>query len=146
MKVKDILREKGSAVRTIGPDQSISEALRELRKHKIGALLVVDEAGTILGILTERDILRVCETQAHRLGQISVHQEMTKDLLIGLPEDDINYVMNIMTQKRIRHVPIVSEGRLVGLVSIGDVTKARLDQAEFEARHLHDYITGKYPG
>jgi len=146
MKVKDILREKGSAVRTIGPDAFISDAIQELNKHKIGALLVVDEVGTILGILTERDILRVCETQALRLGQIPVRQEMTKDLLIGLPDDDLNYVMNIMTQKRIRHVPIVSEGRLVGLVSIGDVTKARLEQAEFEARHLYDYITGKYPG
>jgi CBS domain-containing protein len=146
MKVKDILREKGSAVRTIGPDRFISDAIQELIRHKIGALLVVDEAGTILGILTERDILRVCETQSLRLGQIPVRQEMTKDLLIGLPDDDVNYVMNIMTQKRIRHVPIVSEGRLVGLVSIGDVTKARLDQAEFEARHLYDYITGKYPG
>ena len=146
MKVKDILREKGSAVRTIGPDRFISDAIQELIKHKIGALLVVDEAGTILGILTERDILRVCETQALRLGQIPVRQEMTKDLLIGLPDDDLNYVMNIMTQKRIRHVPIVSDGRLVGLVSIGDVTKARLEQAEFEARHLYDYITGKYPG
>jgi CBS domain-containing protein len=146
MKVKEILRDKGSAVYTIGPEQSVSEALREMHKHKIGALLVVDEAGKILGILTERDILRVCEIQAHRLAEIAVHQEMTADLLIALPDDDINYVTNTMTQKRIRHVPIVSEGRLVGMISIGDVTKARLEQAEFEARHLYDYITGKYPG
>ncbi len=145
MKVKDILREKGSAVHTIGPDAFIADAIQVLNKHKIGALLVVDEAGTILGILTERDILRVCETKALQLGQIPVRQEMTKDLLIGLPDDDVNYVMSIMTQKRIRHFPIVSEGRLAGMVSIGDVTKARLDQAEFEARHLYDYITGKYP-
>ncbi|MFH1010088.1 MAG: CBS domain-containing protein [bacterium] len=146
MKVKDILGEKGGAVHTIGPDAFISDAIQVLNKHKIGALLVMDEAGEILGILTERDILRLCERQANNLGQIPVRQEMTKDLLIGLPDDDVNYVMNIMTKNRIRHLPIVSEGRLAGMVSIGDVLKARLDQAEFETRHLHDYITGKYPG
>ncbi len=125
MKVKDILSEKGSAVYTIAPDAFISEAIHELHKHNIGALLVMDEAGAILGIVSERDILRVCETQAHRLGEIPVRQEMTTDLLIALPDDDLNYVTSVMTKKRIRHVPVVSEGRLVGMVSIGDVLKEK---------------------
>jgi CBS domain-containing protein len=146
MKVKDILSEKGGAVYTIGPERFISEAVQELHKRNIGALLVVDETGAILGIVTERDILRVCESQAHRLAEIPIREEMTTDLLIALPDDDLNYVSSVMTQKRIRHVPVVAEGRLVGVVSIGDVLKARLDEAQFVARHLHDYITGKYPG
>lgn len=146
MKVKDILREKGSTVHTIGPERLISDAIEQLNKHRIGALVVVGEKGVIKGMITERDILRFCESRAGALGQIRVRKEMTKDVLVGVPDDDLNYIMNIMTENRIRHVPIVSEGRMVGIVSIGDVLKTRLEQCEFEARHLHDYITGKYPG
>lgn len=146
MKVKDILREKGATVHTIGPDRLISEAITRLNKYHIGALMVVDEKEAIRGIITERDILRLCETRAGALGHITVGQEMTRDVLVGVPDDDLNYVVNVMTENHIRHLPIVSEGRLAGMISIGDVLKARLDQCEFQARHLHDYITGKYPG
>jgi CBS domain-containing protein len=146
MKIKDILREKGTTVHTIGPDRLISEAIRQLNKYHIGALMVVDEKEAIKGIITERDILRLCETRAGALGHITVGQEMTRDVLIGVPDDDLNYVMNVMIENHIRHVPIMSENRLAGIISVGDVLKARLEQCEFHARHLHDYITGKYPG
>lgn len=146
MKVKDILREKGTAVHTIGPERLISDAVARLNKYHVGALVVVDEKGAIKGIITERDILRLCEMRAGALGHITVGQEMTRDVLVGVPDDDINYIMNIMTENHIRHVPIMSEDRLAGIISVGDVLKARLDQCEFHARHLQDYITGKYPG
>ena len=146
MKVKDILREKGSAVHIIGPDRFISDAIAELNKHKIGAMVVVDEKDVIQGIITERDILHLCESKADALGQITVREQMTKDLIIAIPDDDLNYVMNVMSENRIRHLPLVSEKRLVGMISIGDVLKARFEQCEFDARHLQDYITGKYPG
>lgn len=146
MKIKDILREKGTTVHTIGSGRLISEAVRQLNKYHIGALVVVDEKEAIKGIITERDILRLCETRAGALGHITVGQEMTRDVLIGVPDDDLNYVMNVMIENHIRHIPIMSENRLAGIISVGDVLKARLDQCEFHARHLHDYITGKYPG
>ena len=146
MKVKDLLRDKGDVVYTIAPEKSLSGAVALLNQHKIGALVVADGKGTILGILTERDILHCVEKKASVLGQIPVSEEMTKDLLIAVPDDDVDYVMTIMTENHIRHVPVVHEGRLAGLISIGDVLKIRLEQCEFEARHLHDYITGKYPG
>ena len=146
MKVKDLLRDKGDVVHTIAPEKTLSDAVALLNKYKIGALVVADEKNAILGILTERDILHCVEKKASVLGQIPVSEEMTKDLLIAVPDDDVDYVMNIMTENHIRHVPVVIEGRLAGLISIGDVLKIRMEQCEFEARHLQDYITGKYPG
>jgi CBS domain-containing protein len=146
MKVKDLLRDKGDVVHTIAPEKTISDAIALLNKHKIGALVVADEKNSILGILSERDILHCVEKKASVLGQIPVSDEMTKDLLIAVPDDDVDYVMNIMTENHIRHVPVVIEGRLAGLISIGDVLKIRMEQCEFETRHLQDYITGKYPG
>lgn len=146
MKVKDILREKGSAVQTISPDHLISDAIAKLNEHKIGAMVVVDDDGKIQGIITERDVLRLAESHGGDFNKIKIREKMTEDLIIGVPDDDLNYVMNIMTENHIRHLPIVSEERLVGMISIGDILKARLDQCEFDARHLQEYITGKYPG
>ncbi|MBU1707871.1 CBS domain-containing protein [bacterium] len=146
MKVKDLLRDKGNVVLTIAPEKSLSDAVALLNKHKVGALVVANDSNAILGILTERDILHCVEKKAAVLGQIPVSEEMTKDLLIAVPDDDVDYIMNIMTENHIRHVPVVLEGRLAGLISIGDVLKIRMEHCEFEARHLHDYITGKYPG
>ena len=146
MKVKDLLRDKGDVVYTIPPEKTLSDAVALLNKHKIGALVVTDDKNAILGILSERDILHCVEKKAGVLGEIPVSEEMTKDLLIAVPDDEVDYVMTIMTENRVRHVPVVHEGRLAGLISIGDVLKIRMEQCEFEARHLQDYITGKYPG
>jgi len=141
MKVKDILRQKGSAVYTIRPEATVSEAIEELTEKGVGALVVKDDAGQIRGIVTERDILRRCIRKGEST-QAPVRAIMTEDVIVGLPDDEIDYVMNVITQNKIRHLPIVSGGELVGIVSIGDAVKAMLKEMEFENRHLRDYIKG----
>ncbi len=143
MKVKDILAEKGSAVRTIGPDETVREAIRALVEHRIGSLLVT-EGQRIVGIITERDILREACHHAGRLDARRVREAMTADLIVGVPEDEVNYVMGIMTKNHIRHLPILEGRELRGMVSIGDVVWASLTEAEFENRNLKEYITGTY--
>jgi CBS domain-containing protein len=143
MRVKDILASKGSKVYSIEPDKSVRECIRTLVEQKIGALLVM-EGDRIAGIITERDILREAGTHAGRLDQRRVRDAMTVDLIVGVPEDEINYVMGIMTKNRIRHLPILEGRELRGMVSIGDVVWASLTEAEFENRNLKEYITGTY--
>jgi CBS domain-containing protein len=143
MRVKDILASKGSVVYTIEPDKSVRECIGTLVEHKIGSLLVV-EGDRIVGIITERDILREAGTHAGRLDQRCVRDAMSADLIVGVPEDEVNYVMGIMTKNRIRHLPIVEGRELRGMISIGDVVWASLTEAEFENRNLKEYITGTY--
>lgn len=152
MQIKDILQEKGSAVITIGAGESIHAAIGELNRHGFGALIVTGEDDQIAGIITERDILQCCgETCTHMqdtpakdgtLCQIRVQDIMTKDLVIGVPDDDLNYVMGIMTKHQIRHLPILNEGKLVGIISIGDLVKTHFEEHVFASRTLKDYIHG----
>jgi CBS domain-containing protein len=122
-----ILARKGSKVVTCRPGQSIRQALALLAEHNIGALVVVDESGLPAGILSERDIVREA-ARDERLFARSVGEIMTRDVIVGVPEDDLRAVRRTMTERRIRHVPVVADGSLVGIVSIGDVVKAELDQ------------------
>ncbi len=143
MKVKDILHKKGSRVFTIEPDRSVREAIRRLMEHGIGALLVV-EGTDIRGIITERDILREAGKHAGRLDQRRVHEAMTADLIVAVSEDDLNYVMQVMTKNKVRHLPIMEGRSLIGIISIGDLVWSSLTEAEFENRRLKDYIAGTY--
>ncbi len=145
MQVREILRSKGSKVITAGPDLPLIEAIRMLVGAGVGCLVIVDGSG-VVGMLTERDILRENARHFDKLAHTRIADIMTEDVIIGFLEDDVDYVMGLMTEKRIRHLPIMSEGKLAGLVSIGDVVKAKARQSEVEIRHLTDYITGKYPG
>lgn len=145
MNVRRILEEKGSPeVVTIGPERTIEEAIRQLVEHNIGSLVVVDGEGDLAGIITERDILRVCAGGGERLATTRVDEVMSRDLIIGETDDSIDYVMGIMTQNRIRHLPIMGRTGLRGLVSIGDVVKVQLRQTEYENHHLREYIQGAY--
>jgi CBS domain-containing protein len=146
MTVADILRSKGSSVITVRPESTLADAIRTLVHNGVGSLVVSDEKDRVLGLITERDILRENARQFDQLGGRKVAQVMTQDVIIGFVEDSLDYVMALMTEKRIRHLPIMSHGRLVGIISIGDVVKAKVREAEVEIRHLTDYITGKYPG
>lgn len=141
MKVNDILGKKSAAVITIGPDQTLHEASQLLAKHRIGALVVVDGDGRPVGILSERDIVREMATLKSEVVERKVHEAMTQDIVIGFPDDDLGYVSSTMTEKRIRHLPIMADDALVGIVSIGDVVKAQLDDVKYEARMLRQYIT-----
>lgn len=142
MKIVDILREKGADVVTIGPERSVHHAIQTLVEHNIGSLVVRGKGGEIVGIITERDILRECARGSGRLQTCRVRDAMTTELMIGVPDDNLDYVMGIMTKNRIRHLPIMDEENLRGIISIGDVVNALRRQTEFENRMMKDYIHG----
>lgn len=142
MKVKDILEKKGSQVWTVRADTTVHEALGILVQHRIGALLVLGEKGEITGIVSERDMIRECYQNISQVKQTPVGQIMTKNLIVGTPDDEMEYIMGIMTNNRIRHIPIVCEGKLQGIISIGDAVKAQLHDSQYENRYLRDYLFG----
>jgi uncharacterized protein len=141
MKIRDILRTKGHDVITIAPDQPVLAAVRVLSEHRIGALVVRSEGG-IDGIISERDVLNLAAGDPARLTDTPVADVMTSNVIVGVPEDDLDYVMSIMTNNRIRHLPVVEGERLAGLISIGDVVNAVRRSVEAENRHLKEYIQG----
>lgn len=140
MKVKDILEGKGTTVATIPAEASLHDALRLLVKLSIGSLVVTDGHAPLVGIITERDLLQECAAHPEGVKELSVREIMSTNPIIGVPEDEVAYVMGIMTHNRIRHLPILDGERLAGMISIGDVVKAQLEAAEFENRYLRDYI------
>jgi CBS domain-containing protein len=144
MQVEEILRKKGNTIITIKPQQTIQEAAQLLAEKRIGAVLVVDDTQKPIGILSERDIVRELGQRGTSVVNEKVETVMTKDLIIALPEDELSYLSNTMTNKRIRHLPVMHNGKLVGMVSIGDVVKAQLDYFEGEALTLRQYIAGGY--
>jgi CBS domain-containing protein len=144
MNIASILAQKGSRVVTGRPEQSIRQALSLLAEHNIGALVVVDETGVPTGILSERDIVREA-ARDERLFARTVGEIMTRDVIVGVPEDDLRAVRRTMTERRIRHVPVIADGRLVGIVSIGDVVKAELDQYLGEVDTLQTQVSGVRP-
>lgn len=141
MKIRDILRTKGHDVVTSTPDQLVLAAMRVLVKHNIGSVVVV-EGGEVRGILTERDVLRLGAKDPEKLSTTKVGDVMTTNLVIGVPDDDLEYVMGVMSRNRIRHLPVLEDERLVGILSIGDVVNACQKNAETENRYLKDYIQG----
>lgn len=139
MNIAHILARKGDKVFTISPERSIHQALAALAEHNIGALVVVDEADRPVGILSERDIVREAARNENVFTR-RVSELMTRDVVIGVPEDDLKSVSYTMTERRIRHLPVVERGRLVGMVSIGDVVKTLRDQYEGEVVTLQAQI------
>ncbi len=126
MKVSTILATKGNKLITIAPEQSIREAVAVLAQHNIGALIVLDNAGALAGILSERDIARQLNQQDDLLSQ-PVKNVMTAEVVTCLPQDDLMSVAHVMTERRFRHMPVIEEGALLGMISIGDVMKAQRD-------------------
>ena len=141
MKIRDILRTKGSDVICVGPDQPVLAAVKILSEHRIGAL-VVRSGEEIRGIISERDLLNLVARAPDGVADALVEDIMTSDLIVGVADDDLDYVMSIMTENRIRHLPIVDDGHLEGILSIGDVVNAVRRSVEAENRHLKDYIHG----
>ena len=139
MNIAHVLARKGVRVITIRPEESIRQALTLLAEHNIGVLVVVDEADRPVGILSERDIVRAA-ARDEKLFERSVGELMTRNVVVGLPEDDLKAVGYTMTERRIRHLPIVEKGKLVGIVSIGDVVKAQRDEYEGEGDTLQTQI------
>jgi CBS domain-containing protein len=135
MKIQTILATKGANILTVRANQTLKEAVVLLAKHKIGALIVVDEAGKLAGILSERDVIREAAQRDDALAR-PVSEVMTKAVVTGTPQDDLRSVMQTMTERRFRHMPIMDGGQLAGIISIGDVVKAQLDEYEGEIESL----------
>jgi len=144
MRVIDILRQKGDEVTTIGPNPTLEEASRKLTLHGIGALVVSNDSVTVLGLLFERDVVRHLAVMGRDGMDTLIADVMTRDDHTCTGSDTVEDLMRTMTDRRLRHVPVVENGRLCGLVSIGDVVKRRLVELETEREHLHQYIqTGR---
>ena len=142
MNVHTILRNKGKAVVTIHPDATVERAVGVLRQRGIGALVVSGDGENVAGILSERDIVEALVHYGSELLAVSVAEVMTCPVVTCEPEDSVAELMAEMTSRRIRHLPVVEDGRLIGIVSIGDLVKNRLDQIEYEAHSMRSFIAG----
>ena len=140
MTIQDILDQKGRRVIAIAPDHTLDVVLATLIQNSVGALVVQNRTGDLLGIITERDLMRVVYNGAD-LQAARVEDVMTRDLVTSHPDSDIEYVMAAMTEGRFRHMPIVDEAGLAGIVSIGDIVKAKLESAEEEVMIYKDFVT-----
>ncbi|MCZ6634182.1 MAG: CBS domain-containing protein [bacterium] len=141
MKIKDMIASKGSRVFFTCPKVTLRGALCAMVENKIGALPVINGSGALMGIISERDIMREV-FNGSRLDEKQVGDVMTREVTTGSPDDDIDYVMNKMTEGRFRHMPIIEGDQLTGIVSIGDVVKTQLDQTKTQFVNLVDYVTG----
>jgi CBS domain-containing protein len=142
MKLQEILDRKGHEVVTISPERTVPEAVQLLVEHNIGGVVVMD-GGSLVGILTERDILRLTARSPGTMSELTVAEAMTRTVVTGSADDDMVDVMGLMTDHRIRHLPILDQGRLSGIVSIGDLVNACRRSAEEENQHLRQYIQGR---
>jgi CBS domain-containing protein len=140
MFVSDILANKGGLVYTVTPGTTVSQVARQLSTRRIGSVLVVDRLDRVVGIVSERDIVGAIATHGSPALELDASEVMTRDVVTCDPDDSIDHVMETMTQGRFRHLPVVRHGELLGLVSIGDVVKARIAETEHETEALRAYI------
>jgi CBS domain-containing protein len=137
MKIESILKEKGTDVATITPEATIKRAADWLRAKKVGAL-VVSSNDALVGLISERDVVRAFSQYGAAVASMQVKEIMTHGLITASPGDDLTHLMHLMTRHRVRHIPVLCNGKLAGIVSIGDVVKHRLDDLELEANVLRD--------
>ena len=142
MTIAAILRHKGHDVARVPPTATIKEVADRLAQKRIGAILVMDTADQIMGILSERDIVRAIPTHGVRTLEMTAAQLMTQALHTTTPQTSVPEAMEQMTNRRVRHLPVLDHGRLVGVVSIGDIVKARIDQQAQEVDSLKAYVAG----
>ncbi|MBO2462584.1 CBS domain-containing protein [Actinomadura violacea] len=140
MRIREILRRKGAAVATVTPDATVRRLLAVLAEHNIGAAVVSPDGASIAGIVTERDVVRRMHERGAALLDAPVAEIMTAQVRTCAPADDVEDLRRTMTENRFRHVPVLEDGRLAGIVSIGDVVKSAIDELESEREHLVDYI------
>lgn len=141
MHVTTILSNKGHQIYSISPEATVAELVRTLCDQRVGALLVLDQTGSIVGIVSERDVVRALGENPRALSD-SVGAIMTSDVVTAPDQAEVAELMQVMTERRIRHIPVLDDsGKLSGLVSIGDVVKNRMDELEAERSALMDYIT-----
>ena len=143
MRIRDLLNEKGYDVVTVPPSFPIQDAMRLLVEHNIGSVVVATEK-VVEGILTERDILRLAAEESSVMASKKVADVMTEEVVVALLDDSLDSVMEIMTKNRIRHLPIVDQGWMQGILSIGDVVNALRKRVEVENTYMRDYIRGVF--
>ena len=142
MFVRQILAGKGGEIVSISPTATIAEVATLMRKKGVGAVVVASPGGAIAGIVSERDVTRGIADHSSALLEMSVDRIMTKEVVTCTPEDGTDKLMRKMTAGRFRHLPVLDKGKMVGIVSIGDIVKTRLEELEAEASLLQDYIAG----
>ena len=145
MKAKDILDDKGTRVVTIHKDNLLVDVMSYFLVNRVGSLVVVDKHDQIMGIVAPVDVLEAVHKDPVNISKMTVQEVMSENVIVSGPEESVETLMAIMTENRIRHIPIIDGGRLAGLVSIGDVVKAQLTVHEVQISYLKDYIEGKYP-
>jgi CBS domain-containing protein len=140
MSIANILADKGHEVQTIQPHRTLAEAARIMAERRIGATVVTGADGSVLGILSERDIVRAISESGEAALKEPVSRRMTAKVVTCMPEMSIDSAMEIMTRGKFRHLPVVEQGRLTGIVSIGDIVKRHIEKMEAETRAMRDYI------
>ena len=143
--VKDVLYAKSQNIFTIDEQKSIADAITQMMERAVGSLIVTSE-GVPVGMFTERDVLKVWkgEPGEFKFKDIPVSKGMTKDPIVVSPKDDNDYIMSIMTKNRIRHLPVVEDNQVVGMISIRDVVRAQVTNLKVENHYLKEYISGKF--
>lgn len=141
MTIASILRNKGGHVVSVGPGEDLGAICQSLAQHRIGAVLVQDMNGDVLGIVSERDITRMIARDGAAALALTARQVMTTDLHTVTPADSVVDALGMVTDRRVRHLPVMEGGRLVGMVSIGDLVKARIEAAVHEAESLRAFVT-----
>jgi CBS domain-containing protein len=142
VRIIDILRAKGDLVVTISPAETVQALVDRLAQYKVGALVVTDADGSLVGIVSERDVVRSLQQQGVSLLEATVSTIMTTEVHTAAPEESLDDLALLMTEHRFRHVPVCTDGRLSGIVTIGDVVKHRLEELQAERDQLTAYITG----
>ena len=140
MKIVEIDKLRRVKLQTIEPETTVHDASRKLVQFNIGALPVCDAEGGLIGIITERDILRATAKEGSGALTLKVAAIMTRQVITCVDEEEVESAMQVMTERRIRHLPVLKEGRLVNIISIGDLVKATLDASRQEIRYLRDYV------
>lgn len=145
MTVKDILNRKGSTVYSVHPNETVYDAIKKMADLNIGALLVLDD-GKVKGIISERDYRNKIILKGRTSASTPVKDIMVKQVFCVNSSDSINLCMQLMTEKKIRHLPVLNNGELAGIISIGDVVKSVIEDQKIEINSLRNYIAGSYPG
>ncbi|MFO1350199.1 MAG: CBS domain-containing protein [Gammaproteobacteria bacterium] len=142
MKLADLLEDKGAKTVTTSPNVSVATAIRTMHQNRVGSIIVLAEQGGALGIFTERDVMGLCaHGKGGELETLVLKDCMTANPIIGDPDDAMDDVLNLMTRRRFRHLPVVRDGKLLGMVSMGDLVKAKLTETTVEAQILREYIS-----
>lgn len=141
MIVDAILRAKGARVKVARPEWTVLQAVQKLTEHGVGALVVSADDRHIAGIISERDVMRQLTSVGPSILDSRVDEIMVRDVITCTRSDTVTHLMTVMTERRIRHLPVVEDGLMVGIVSIGDVVKRRIEETEYEAQALRQYIS-----